>query len=131
MASIFTKIINGQIPCFKIAETSDFFAFLDIRPSAKGHTLAIPKKEIDYIFDLDEETLAGLMSFSKRVAKALEKTIDCKRVGIGVIGTEVPHAHIHLIPFQEEIQMNIVGPKVEMSKEEMADLAAAVRDNFT
>ena len=130
MASIFTKIVNGEIPCHKIAETEDYLAFLDIRPTAKGHTLAIPKKETDYIFDLDDDTLSGLMVFAKRVAKALDRTLECKRVGIGVIGTEVPHAHIHLIPFQEEIQMNIIGKKLDLSQEELADIAAAVRANF-
>lgn len=130
MASIFTKIINGDIPCHKVAETDQFLAFLDIRPNVKGHTLAIPKKEIDYIFDLDDETLSGLTLFAKRVAKAIEKTLPCKRVGVGVIGTEVPHAHMHLIPFQEEIQMNIIGSKVDMSHAEMAEVAAAIYANF-
>ena len=130
MPSIFTKIINGEIPCHKVAETDDYLAFLDIRPNAKGHTLAIPKKEVDYLFDLDDETLAGLMVFSKRVAKALEKTIDCKRVGVAVIGTEVPHAHVHLIPFQEEKQVNIIGPKLDLSHEQLAEIAASVRANF-
>ena len=130
MASIFTKIINGGIPCHKIAESDDFFAFLDIRPNAKGHTLVIPKVEVDYIFDLEDEKLAGLMKFAKKVAKALEKTIDCKRIGIGVIGTEVPHAHVHLIPFQQEVQMNIIGPKLDLSQTELAEIAAAVRQNF-
>ena len=130
MASIFTKIVNGDIPCHKIAETADYLAFLDIRPSAKGHTLAIPKQEIDYLFDLDDEVLAGLFAFSKQVAKALEKTIPCKRVGVLVIGTEVPHAHVHLIPFQEEKQMNISGPKLEFTQEELAQIAASIRANF-
>ncbi|HHM20637.1 MAG TPA: HIT family protein, partial [Bacteroidetes bacterium] len=98
--------------------------------TAKGHTLAVPKKEIDYLFDLDDETLAGLMLFSKRVAAALKKTIACKRVGVAVIGTEVPHAHVHLIPFQYESQMNIIGPKLNLSDEEMAAIAEAVRANF-
>ncbi|MEO1258102.1 MAG: HIT family protein [Bacteroidota bacterium] len=130
MASIFTKIINGEIPCHKIAESDDYFAFLDIRPNAKGHTLVIPKEEVDYIFDLSDEQLAGLMKFAKRVAKALESTIECKRVGIGVIGTEVPHAHVHLIPFRREAEMNIIGPKVDLSQNELAEIAAAVRENF-
>ena len=130
MSSIFTKIINGEIPCHKVAETTDYLAFLDIRPTTKGHTLAIPKKEIDYIFDLDEETLAGLIAFSKRVAKALEKTISCKRVGVLVIGTEVPHAHVHLIPFQKEIQMNISSPKLDLTQEEFGQIAASIRGNF-
>jgi histidine triad (HIT) family protein len=130
MASIFTKIINGEIPCHKVAETDDFLAFLDINPTAKGHTLAIPKKEIDYLFDLDDETISGLMIFAKRVAQALEKTIECKRVGVAVIGTEVPHAHVHLVPFQKETQVNIVGPKVTVQQEELAKIAAAIRENF-
>lgn len=98
MASIFTKIINGDIPCYKVAETEDFFAFLDINPNALGHTLCIPKKEIDKLFDLDEPTYNGLMAFSRRVGIAIEKAIDCKRVGLTVIGLEVPHVHVHLIP---------------------------------
>ena len=130
MASIFTKILNGEIPCYKVAETDDFLAFLDIRPLAKGHTLCIPKKEVDYIFDLDDETYAGLNLFAKKVAKALDANIECKRVGVLVIGTEVPHAHIHLVPFQEEIQMSILSPKVEMSAPAMANLAATVRATF-
>lgn len=130
MASIFTKIINGEIPCYKVAETDDFLAFLDIRPLAKGHTLCIPKKEVDYIFDLDDDTYTGLNLFSKKVAKALEENIKCKRVGVLVIGTEVPHAHIHLVPFQEEIQMSILSPKVDMKPVEMMNLAAKVKATF-
>lgn len=130
MASIFTKIINGEIPCHKVAETEDYLAFLDINPTAKGHTLAIPKKEIDYLFDLDDETISGLMVFAKRVARALEKSIECKRVGVAVIGTEVPHAHVHLVPFQKETQVNIVGPKLAVQHEELAKIAAAIRENF-
>ena len=130
MASIFTKIIQGEIPCYKIAETTDYFAFLDIRPLAKGHTLCVPKMEVDYLFDLPDEVLSGLSVFSKKVAKALEKTIDCKRVGVLVVGTEVPHAHVHLIPFQQESQMSIKAKPIELSKEEMQDLAARVRANF-
>ena len=130
MPSIFTKIVNGEIPCHKVAETDKYLAFLDINPNAKGHTLAIPKKEIDYLFDLDDELLTGLMLFSKKVAKALEKTIVCKRVGVVVIGTEVPHAHVHLIPFQKETQLNIVGAKMSMSQEELSEIAAAIRSNF-
>lgn len=130
MASIFTKIINGEIPCYKVAETDDFLAFLDIRPLAKGHTLCIPKKEVDYIFNLDDETYSGLNLFAKKVAKALETHIECKRVGVLVIGTEVPHAHIHLIPFKQEVQMSILSPKVEITSKEMADLAAEVKATF-
>ncbi|WP_431110767.1 HIT family protein [Winogradskyella poriferorum] len=98
MATLFTKIINGEIPSYKVAETDDFFAFLDINPNSKGHTLCIPKKEVDKIFDLDEETYMGLMQFSRRVALAIEKVIPCQRVGMSVIGLEVPHVHVHLIP---------------------------------
>lgn len=130
MASIFTKIINGEIPCYKIAETEDYFAFLDIHPTAQGHTLCIPKKEVDYLFDLDDEALSGLMRFSKRVARALEATIDCQRVGVLVIGTEVPHAHIHLIPFQSERQMDLSASKLKFSKDEMEKTASSIRENF-
>ncbi len=130
MASIFTKIVNGEIPCHKVAETDDFLAFLDIRPTAKGHTLCIPKTEVDYIFDLDDEALSGLMHFAKRVAIALKATIECKRVGVLVVGTEVPHAHIHLIPFQWERQMDLAAPKLQFSNDEMAEIAAAVRANL-
>jgi len=130
MPSIFTKIIKGEIPCYKIAETDDFLAFLDIRPLAKGHTLCIPKKEVDYIFDLDDETYSGLNLFAKKVAKALEVNIECKRVGVLVIGTEVPHAHIHLIPFKEEIQMSILSPKVNMKPVELMNLASKVKATF-
>lgn len=130
MSSIFTKIINGEIPCYKIAETDDYFAFLDIRPMTKGHTLCIPKQEIDYIFDLGDEVLAGLMVFAKKVATALESEIECMRVGVLVVGTEVPHAHIHLIPFQSEKQVKLGGQPVEMTKDEMQKLAAAVAEKF-
>lgn len=123
MASIFTRIVNGEIPCYKIAETDDYLAFLDINPVAKGHTLVIPKKEIDYLFDLEDDLLAGLMVFAKKVAKALDSTIECQRVGVIVVGTEVPHAHIHLIPFQQERQVCITAPKLKFSNEEMAAIA--------
>lgn len=130
MSSIFTKIINGDIPCYKIAETEDYFAFLDIRPLAKGHTLCIPKQETDYIFDLEDNVLSGLTVFSKRVAKAIEAVVECKRVGVLVVGTEVPHAHIHLIPFQKEGQMSIKSKPIEMTKEEMQELASAISTKF-
>ncbi len=126
MPSIFTKIINGEIPCYKVAESEHFLAFLDINPVAKGHTLIVPKKEVDYLFDLDDDTLGGLMAFAKKVAKALGKTIECKRVGVMVIGTEVPHAHVHLIPFQRESQMSVTAPKLKFSNEEMVEIAAAI-----
>ncbi len=130
MASIFTKIIQGDIPSYKIAETEDFYAFLDINPLAEGHTLCVPKKEIDYVFDLDDGTLAGLHVFSKLVAKALESYIECKRVGVLVIGTEVPHAHVHLIPFQRESQMAITSIRPNISKERMAEIAKEVSARF-
>lgn len=130
MASIFTKIIQGDIPSYKIAETEDFYAFLDINPLAKGHTLCVPKKEVDYIYDLDDDTLSALHLFSKKVALALEACIPCKRVGVLVIGTEVPHAHVHLIPFQQEKQMAITSPKPNFTKEEMAAVAEEVSRKY-
>ncbi len=126
MASIFTKIVNGEIPCYKVAEDDQFLAFLDINPTAKGHTLVIPKKEVDYLFDLDDALLADMIVFAKRVAKALDKCMECKRVGMLVVGTEVPHAHIHLIPFQSERQMDLGAPKLKLSSEEMAAIASRV-----
>ena len=127
MASVFTKIINGEIPSFKIAENDRYYAFLDIRPLGRGHTLVVPKQEVDYLFDVEDELLGGAMVFAKRVAKALEAVVECKRVGVMVIGTEVPHAHIHLIPFQEEAQIDITRKPIEMSQAEMETLAAKVR----
>ena len=124
--TIFSKIIAGEIPCYKIAETEDYLAFLDINPVVKGHTLCIPKKEVDYIFDLDEATLSGLMLFSQKVAKALDKTIECKRVGVLVVGTEVPHAHVHLMPFQRESQLSFANPRLSFSSAEMAEIAEAI-----
>ena len=126
MATIFSKIISGDIPCFKIAEDDKHFAFLDINPLAKGHTLVIPKKEVDYIFNMDNDALAALHVFAKSVALALESAISCKRVGVLVIGTEVPHAHIHLIPFQQEIQMAISSKKLKFSNEEMEEIAKKI-----
>lgn len=130
MASIFTKIIKGEIPSHKIAEDERYFAFLDIRPLVKGHTLVVPKQEIDYLFDVDDELLSGMLPFAKQVARALEATVSCKRVGLMVIGTEVPHAHIHLLPFQQESEFNITRKPLEMSQEELAALAEAVRNQF-
>jgi len=123
MPSIFTKIINGEIPCFKVAETSDYLAFLDIRPLTKGHTLVIPKKEVDYIFDLDQTEFAGLHLFSKIVAEGIKKAVPCLRVGVCVMGLEVPHAHIHLIPFSNLEEMNFANPKLVFTNEEMAKIA--------
>jgi histidine triad (HIT) family protein len=126
MASIFTRIISGEIPCHKIAETEDYFSFLDIRPMAKGHALVIPKKEVDYIYDLEDEYLAGLHVFAKKVAKALESVVPCKRIGVAVIGLEVPHAHIHLIPLNAMQDITFTKAPVQVSQEEMASIAAAV-----
>ncbi|WP_067144853.1 HIT family protein [Pseudotamlana agarivorans] len=125
MASIFTKIVNGEIPCYKVAETDDFLAFLDVNPNAKGHTLCIPKKEVDKLFDLDEATYNGLMAFSRTVALALEKAVPCKRIGVSVIGLEVPHVHVHLIPLQTMDDARFIK-KVSMSTEEFQALADAI-----
>ena len=129
MASIFTKIINGEIPCYKVAETEDFLAFLDINPNAKGHTLCIPKVEVDKIFDLDEETYNGLMSFSRKVALAIDKTVDCKRVGVSVIGLEVPHVHVHLIPLNTMDDARFIR-KVSLQSDEFEALANAIQNNL-
>ena len=126
MSSIFSKIIKGEIPCFKIAENEEFLAFLDIMPLAKGHTLVIPKKEIDYIFDLEDDLLGRMHMFSKSIAKKIEKVIPCKRIGVSVIGLEVPHAHIHLIPMNSVADMNFAKPKLELSKQEMTEIAEAI-----
>ena len=130
MASIFTKIINGEIPCHKVAESSRYFAFLDINPLVEGHTLVVPKVEVDYVFDLNDELLEGLMVFCKKVAKAIEKTIPCERVGVSVIGLEVPHAHVHLIPIKKMDDMNFANPKLELSSEELAEIAIQIRRNM-
>jgi len=129
MASIFTKIVNGEIPAYKIAEDDNYLAFLDVNPNAKGHTLCIPKQEIDKIFDMDEESYLGLMKFSKKIAAALEKTVPCKRVGIAVVGLEVPHAHVHLIPLNEMDEMRFHN-KVSLSKEEFEALAKDIQANL-
>lgn len=130
MATIFTKIINGEIPCYKIAEDENFFSFLDISPLKKGHTLVIPKKEVDYINDLDEETYQGLWAFAKRVSAALEATVPCKRIGIAVIGLEVPHAHVHLLPLDEIGDIDFKKPRVQLSTEEFQELASAIAAHF-
>jgi len=127
MPSIFSKIVSGEIPSHKIAESEEYLAFLDIRPLTKGHTLVIPKREIDYFFDLDDDMLAGIMRFAKPVAKAIEKTVPCKRIGVSVVGLEVPHAHVHLIPIQEVGDMSFTRQPLSMSQEELAELAAAIR----
>ncbi len=129
MASIFTKIINGEIPSYKIAENEQFYAMLDIAPNSKGHTLCIPKKEVDKLFDLDEETYAALFVFSKKVAEAIEKVVPCERVGLAVVGLEVPHVHVHLIPLNQMGDMSFSN-KVPMSPSEMADLASQIAKNF-
>jgi histidine triad (HIT) family protein len=130
MATIFTKIINGEIPCHKIAETIDCLAFLDINPIREGHVLVIPKKEVDYIFDLDASLLSKLMLFAQKVAKAIEITIPCKRIGIAVIGLEVPHTHIHLVPINSVSDINFASPKLQPSADRLAEIASRIRQNF-
>lgn len=129
MSSIFTKIINGEIPGYKIAEDENFIAILDVNPNAKGHSLCIPKQEINKIFDMDEALYLGLMKFSRKVAKALEKTVECKRIGVAVVGLEVPHVHVHLIPLHDMDDMRFQR-KVSLTKEEFEDLAEAIRKNL-
>ena len=126
MPTIFSRIVNGEIPCYKVAETADYLAFLDVRPQAKGHTLCIPKREIDYIFDMEDELLGGLMVFAKKVAKAVEKVVPCQRIGVAVIGLEVPHAHVHLIPLNSISDLSFGKEPVAMSPEAMSDLAAKI-----
>lgn len=129
MPTLFTKIVNGEIPSFKVAEDENYYAFLDINPNAKGHTLCIPKKEEDKIFDLDEDTYLGLMRFSRKVAKAIEKTVACKRVGIAVVGLEVPHAHVHLIPLNQMSEMTFQH-KISMSESDLKTLAVEIQSNL-
>ncbi len=126
MASIFTRIIEGEIPCYKIAENDRFIAFLDVRPLAPGHTLVVPKAETDYIFDLDDNTVADMMVFAKHIALAMKKVIDCRRIGIAVLGLEVPHAHIHLVPLNRESDILFSNPRVTVSDEENKRLAKAI-----
>lgn len=131
--TLFSKIISGEIPSYKVAEDERYYAFLDINPLKEGHVLVIPKlaePEADYIFNLDDETLAGLMVFSKKVAKAIEKTIDCKRVGVAVLGMEVPHVHVHLIPLKKETDMLFTNPKLKLSPEQMAQIANSIAEAF-
>ncbi|MFV0469146.1 MAG: HIT family protein [Dysgonomonas sp.] len=130
MASIFSRIVAGEIPSYKIAEDDNFFAFLDINPMTKGHVLVIPKQEIDYIFDLDGEILSGMMLFSKKIAKAIEKSVQCKRIGIMVLGMEVPHAHIHLIPISKESDMNLSNPKLKLSEDEFISICNKIKENI-
>ena len=129
MESIFTKIIKGEIPAYKIAEDENYLAFLDVNPNAKGHTLCIPKQEIDKIFDMEEEQYLGLLKFSRKVSKALEKAVPCKRVGMAVIGLEVPHAHVHLIPLNEMDEMRFQN-KVKLTKEEFEEVAQKIKANL-
>lgn len=126
MASIFTRIINGEIPCYKIAEDENYFAFLDINPLSKGHTLVVPKNEVDYIFDVDDNTLAGLMVFAKKVALAIDQAMPCKRVGVAVLGLEVPHAHIHLVPINGGFDIEFSQPKLKLTPDEFKDVAEKI-----
>jgi histidine triad (HIT) family protein len=130
MASIFTKIVNGEIPAYKVAEDDNYFAFLDIFPVAKGHTLVIPKKEVDYLFDLDDESYAGLQLFAKKVACGLKKAIPCEKVGVLVLGLEVPHAHIHLVPMQNEGDLLNFSKKKKFSTEEFEEITKLISENI-
>lgn len=127
MSSIFSKIVKGEIPCYKIAENDRFFAFLDINPLSKGHTLVIPKKENDYLFNLEDDDYTGIMIYAKQIAAAIEKAIPCKRIGMAVIGLEVPHAHIHLVPIQKESDMFFSNQKLKLPPEEMESIASSIR----
>ena len=131
MSTIFTKIAKGEIPSYKVAENEDFYAFLDIAPMAKGHTLVIPKKvEDDYIFNLDSETYMGLCAFARKVAVALKAAVPCKRVGVAVLGMEVPHTHIHLVPLQSEADMDFRKKKLELSSAEFAEIASSIYEEY-
>lgn len=130
MASIFSRIVAGEIPCYKVAEDDNYFAFLDIAPVAPGHTLVIPKKEVDYIFDLTDEEYLGLMTFARNVAAALQKSMPCKRIGVAVMGMEVPHTHVHLVPINKESDMNFFRDKLSLPAEEMAAIAKKISENF-
>ena len=128
--TIFSRIIAGEIPCYKVAEDDNYFAFLDISPLAKGHTLVIPKREVDYIFDLTDEEIAGMQVFAKKVAIAIKKAIPCVKVGQCVLGLEVPHAHIHLVPMQSEADLRFTNPRVEFTKDEFEEIAKSIRENL-
>ena len=130
MATIFTKIINGEIPCYKIAEDDNFISFLDINPLKKGHALVVPKQEVDYIFNNSDETLSKIMVFAKKVAKAIEANVECKRIGLIVVGLEVPHTHIHLVPIEHERDLVFANERVKMSKEEFLELAEKINESF-
>lgn len=127
MATIFTKIINGEIPCYKIAEDENYFAFLDINPLKPGHTLVVPKKEVDYIFDLDDNQLSGLVLFSKKIASAIKIAFPCNRIGVAILGLEIPHAHIHLVPMDSMGDINFKNPKLKFSPEEFREIADKIR----
>lgn len=127
MATIFSRIVAGEIPCYKIAETDKFFSFLDINPLTKGHTLVIPKQETDYYFDLSDEDIAEMQVFAKKIATAIKEAFPCRKVGMAVLGLEVPHAHIHLVPMQTEKDMVISNPKLKLSSEEFEEIAEAIR----
>lgn len=128
--TIFSRIIAGEIPCYKVAEDDNYFAFLDISPLAKGHTLVIPKREVDYIFDLTDEEIAGMQVFAKKVAIAIKKAIPCVKVGQCVLGLEVPHAHIHLVPMQSEADLRFTNPRVQLTKDEFEEIAKSIRENL-
>jgi histidine triad (HIT) family protein len=130
MASLFTRIIKGEIPCYKIAENERYFAFLDINPLKAGHTLVIPKQETDYIFDLSDELLAGLMLFSKKVAEGIRSVYPCKKIGVAVIGLDVPHAHVHLVPMDSMEDMNFKNPKIKFTTEEFKEIAKNIGDKI-
>lgn len=130
MPNIFLKIVSGEIPCYKIAEDDNYLAFLDINPLALGHTLVIPKKEVDYIFDMEDELFSGLMLFSKKVAVAVEKAVPCLRVGVAVIGLEVPHAHVHLIPLKHVSDINFSKPKLHFSQQQFKETAEKIKSEF-
>ena len=127
MASVFTRIINGEIPCYKVAEDDRYFAFLDINPLREGHTLVVPKKETDYIFDLDDETLSGMILFSKKVAAAIKAAIPCARIGVAILGLEVPHAHVHLVPMNSMEDVNFRNPKLKLTPEEFKAIAEKIK----
>ena len=131
MSSIFSKIVKGEIPCHKISETEKFLAFLDVSPLVQGHILVVPKKETDYIFDIDDTDLSEMMVFAKRVAKAQKAAVVCKRIGVAVIGLEVPHAHIHLVPMNTANDLNFTQPKLKPSQEELSKMAEKIRSHFS
>jgi len=130
MPTIFSRIIKGEIPCYQIAEDEKYFAFLDINPLARGHTLVVPKQETDYLFDLEDDLLGGMMVFAGRIARVIDRSVPCKRVGVAVLGLEVPHAHIHLIPINELGDINFARPKLKLSPQEFEEIAGKIRANL-